>query len=48
MSKLCADVEVQAGNKPYWFKVDENGEFVGGISKFLRMTAGDSSPRLSA
>ena len=26
---------MQAGNKPYWFKVEENGEFVGGISKFL-------------
>ena len=35
IDKLCADVEVQAGNKPYWFKVEENGEFVGGISKFL-------------
>ena len=35
IDKLCADVEVQAGNKPYWFKVEGNGEFVGGISKFL-------------
>ena len=35
IDKICADVEVQAGNKPYWFKVEENGEFVGGISKFL-------------
>ena len=25
IDKLCADVEVQAGNKAYWFKVDENG-----------------------
>ena len=31
----CAEVEVQTANKAYWFKVDENGEFVGGISKFL-------------
>ena len=35
IDKLCADVEVQAGVKPYWFRVDENGEFVGGVSKFL-------------
>ncbi len=35
IDKLCADVEVQAGQKPYWFKVDENGEFAGGIAKFL-------------
>ena len=32
---ICAEVEVQTANKAYWFKVDENGEFVGGISKFL-------------
>ncbi len=35
IDKVCADVEVQSGNKAYWFKVDEKGEFVGGISKFL-------------
>ncbi len=35
VDKLCAEVEVQAGNKPFWFKVDENGEFAGGIAKFL-------------
>ena len=35
IDKLCTDVEVQSGSKPYWFKVDENGEFVGGVSKFL-------------
>ena len=35
IDKLCAEVEVQAGNKPYWFKVDENGEFSGGVAKFL-------------
>lgn len=32
---ICAEVEVQTANKAFWFKVDENGEFVGGISKFL-------------
>ena len=35
IDKLCADVEVQAGNKAYWFKVDESGELAGGIAKFL-------------
>ena len=35
VDKLCNEVEVQAGNKPYWFKVDESGNFAGGISKFL-------------
>ena len=36
IDKLCADVEVQAGQKPYWFRMDENGELVGGIAKFLQ------------
>ena len=36
IDKLCADVEVQAGQKPYWFRLDENGELVGGIAKFLQ------------
>ena len=35
IDKLCADVEVQAGFKPYWFRLDENGELIGGVSKFL-------------
>lgn len=35
IDKLCADVEVQAGNKPYWFKTDESGEIAGGIAKFV-------------
>lgn len=34
IDKLCADVEVQTANKTYWFRLDENGELVGGISKF--------------
>ena len=33
---LCAEVEVQAGNKAYWFRYDENGELVGGIAKFAQ------------
>ena len=33
---MCAEVEVATANKAYWFKVDENGELVGGIAKFLQ------------
>ncbi len=33
---ICAEVEVQTANKAYWFKLDENGELVGGIAKFLQ------------
>lgn len=33
---LCNEVEVQTGNKVYWFRYDEKGELVGGISKFLQ------------
>ena len=36
IDKLCADVEVVAGSKPYWFKMDEKGELTGGIAKFLQ------------
>ena len=35
IDKLLADVEVQTGNKACWFKVDENGQLTGGVSKFL-------------
>ncbi len=35
VDKLCADVEVQAGQKPYWFKMDESGVIAGGIAKFI-------------
>ena len=35
VDKLCADVEVQAGQKPYWFKMDETGAIAGGIAKFV-------------
>ena len=35
IDKLLNDVEVQTGNKVCWFKVDENGAFTGGVSKFL-------------
>ncbi len=36
IDKIMADVEIQTGNKAYWFKLDENGQLVGGISKFLQ------------
>lgn len=35
IDKLCSDVEVQSGSKAYWFRLDESGELVGGISKFI-------------
>ena len=36
IDKIIADVEIQSGAKTYWFRLDENGEIVGGISKFLQ------------
>lgn len=36
IDKMCADVEVVSGQKAYWFRIDENGEAVGGISKFVQ------------
>ena len=33
--KLCAEVEVQSGQKPYWFKMDDKGAIAGGIAKFI-------------
>ena len=35
IDKLLAEVEVQAGSKAYWVKVDEAGNLSGGIAKFL-------------
>ena len=36
VDKIIADTEVISGQKSYWFKIDENGEIVGGIAKFLQ------------
>ncbi len=36
IDKLCADVEVQTAQKSYWFRMDESGELVGGIAKFVQ------------
>ena len=35
IDKICADIEVQAGAKAYWFKTDETGAIAGGIAKFV-------------
>ena len=36
IDKLCADVEVQTAEKSYWFRLDDQGEIVGGIAKFVQ------------
>ena len=36
IDKTLSDVEVVSGSKPYWFRLDENGEVVGGIAKFVQ------------
>ncbi|MCR5107390.1 MAG: aspartate--tRNA ligase [Lachnospiraceae bacterium] len=36
IDKICQDAEVVSGQKSYWFRIDENGEIVGGIAKFLQ------------
>ena len=47
IDKICADVEVTTANKAYWFKVDENGEIVGGIAKFLQEIKDEVIEKLS-
>ena len=36
IEKMLEEVEIQAGSKAFWFRLDENGEIVGGIAKFLQ------------
>ncbi|MCR5728485.1 MAG: aspartate--tRNA ligase [Lachnospiraceae bacterium] len=36
IDQLVADVEVQTAQKTYWFRLDEQGEIVGGIAKFVQ------------
>ena len=36
IDKIAADTEVISAQKSFWFKLDENGEIVGGIAKFLQ------------
>ena len=35
IDNVCTETEVQAGTKPYWFRMDENDELVGGVAKFM-------------
>jgi aspartyl-tRNA synthetase len=35
IDQICTDTEVQSGAKPYWFRMDENGELIGGVAKFF-------------
>ena len=37
IDKTVEEVGVQAGSKPYWFRLDEKGEIVGGIAKFVAL-----------
>ena len=36
IDKLLAECEVQSGSKGYWFRIDEQGEFAGGVAKFAK------------
>ena len=36
IDRICNEVEVQSGEKAYWFRYDENREIVGGIAKFVQ------------
>ena len=47
IDKLCADVEVQSGNKAYWVRTDEQGQLTGGIAKFLSEKAEEVKAALS-
>ncbi len=36
IDKILSEVEVQTAQKAYWFRLDETGEVVGGIAKFVK------------
>ncbi len=36
IDKIIADTEVITGQKSYWFRIDDSGQIVGGIAKFLQ------------
>ena len=36
IDQLVADVEVQTAQKTFWFRMDEQGEIVGGVAKFVQ------------
>ncbi|MCR5419350.1 MAG: aspartate--tRNA ligase [Lachnospiraceae bacterium] len=44
---MCQEVEVITAEKAFWFRVDENGQIIGGIAKFLQETAADVIASLS-
>lgn len=35
VDKICKDTEIIIENKAFWFRLGEDGNFIGGISKFL-------------
>lgn len=47
IDKTNEEVSVQSGSKVYWFRVDENNEIVGGISKFVTPYKEDVMEKLS-
>ncbi|MBD5533647.1 MAG: aspartate--tRNA ligase [Lachnospiraceae bacterium] len=47
IDEICAEVEMVSGQKAYWFRLDENGEPVGGIAKFVKEKKEAVSRRLS-
>ena len=47
IDKLCAEVEVQSGEKAYWCKVDDAGNLTGGVSKFLQESRDALSEKLN-
>ena len=46
IDKHIADTEVVSGGKAYWFRIDENGGYVGGIAKFLTALSPEADQRL--
>ena len=43
---MQSHVEVQAGAKPYWFRMDDSGAIVGGVAKFVDPLKGALTERL--
>ena len=36
IDNLCSDIEKQHGSKVYWFRVGDDGDFTGGLAKFMQ------------
>ena len=47
IDKIIADTEVITGQKSYWFRIDDSGQIVGGIAKFLQNAKQDVIGALS-